>query len=329
MLNILTPTRRAAMLAIAVSTVVFAPALALAQAYPNKPVKVIVPLSPASGGDIVARSLGEQLTQILGQPMVVENRPGAAGVIGTDALVRSPADGYTLGVISSNHVVNPGVVKNLPYDTLKDLTVISIVAGSPVIFVTSPKLPVKNLQEFIALAKSKPNGVTYGSAGNGSVLHLAGVMLATQANIDIQHVPFKGTGPLINDLIGGHVDSGFLAPAAALSHIKAGNMRALGVSSRKVDPALPDVAPLASQGLPDYEFDAWLALIGPKDMPKPLVDQLYGATQKALASDKIKEQYAAQGLGIMGYDPARSTAFMASELDKHQKLVKAGNVQAD
>lgn len=329
MLDIRTPTRRAAMFAMAVCVLAFAPAIALAQAYPNKPVKIIVPLSPASTGDIVARHVGEQLAQILGQPMIVENRTGAAGVIGTDAIVRSPADGYTLGMISSNHVINPGVVKNLPYDTLKDLTAISIVAGSPIIFVVSPKLPVKNLQEFIALAKSKPNALTYGSAGNGSVLHLAGVMLATQANIDIQHVPFKGTGPLINDLIGGHVDSGFLSIAAAISHVKAGNMRPLGISTRKPDPALPEAAPLSSQGLPDYEFDAWLALIGPKDMPKPLVDQIYSATQKALASDKIKEQFAAQGLGIMGFDPAKSTTFMASELDKHQKLVKAGNVQAD
>jgi tripartite-type tricarboxylate transporter receptor subunit TctC len=299
------------------------------QSYPDKPIRMIVPLSAASTVDIVARQLVDQMAPLLGQNLVVDNKPGAGGTIGTNALVRSPADGYTIGMTSSNHVINPDLIKSIPFDSIKDITPISIVATTPVVLVVHPSVAAHTTKEFIALAKEKPGKITYGSAGNGSVLHLAGVMLASQAGIDIEHVPYKGTGPMANDLLGGHIDAGFLSVAAALPYIKAGTMRPIAVSMPQRAEALPDVPTFAESGLPDYNFDAWIALIGPAKLPKPIVDRLYEVAKAALDSQKTKEAFAAQGLSIVGSDPQTAAKFFITELEKHKRLVEQANVKAE
>jgi tripartite-type tricarboxylate transporter receptor subunit TctC len=299
------------------------------QSYPDRPIRMIVPLSAASTVDIVARQLVDQMAPLLGQNLVVDNKPGAGGTIGTNALVRSPADGYTIGMTSSNHVINPYIIKSIPFDSIKDITPISIVATTPVVLVVHPSVAAHTTKEFIALAKEKPGKITYGSAGNGSVLHLAGVMLASQAGIDIEHVPYKGTGPMANDLLGGHIDAGFLSVAAALPYIKAGTMRPIAVSMPQRAEALPDVPTFAESGLPDYNFDAWIALIGPAKLPKPIVDRLYEVAKAALDSQKTKEAFAAQGLSIVGSDPQTAAKFFITELEKHKRLVEQANVKAE
>ena len=238
----------------------------------------------------------DQMAPILGQNLIVDNKPGAGGTIGTEVLVRSAKDGYTIGMTSSNHVINPYIIKSIQFDSIKDITPISIVATTPSVLVVHPSVAAHTTQEFIALAKEKPAEITYGSAGNGSVLHLAGVMLASQAGIDIEHVPYKGTGPLANDLLGGHINSGFLSVAAALPYIKAGTMRPIAVSTPQRAAALPDVPTFAELGLPNYNFDAWIALIGPADLPKPIVDRLYEVTKPFSALRKPKMLLPLKGL---------------------------------
>jgi tripartite-type tricarboxylate transporter receptor subunit TctC len=299
------------------------------QGYPDKPIRMIVPLSAASTVDIVARQLVDQMAPILGQNLIVDNKPGAGGTIGTDVLVRSAKDGYTIGMTSSNHVINPSVIKAIQFDSIKDITPISIVATTPVVLVVHPSVAARTTKEFIALAKEKPGEVTYGSAGNGSVLHLAGVMLASQAGIDIEHVPYKGTGPMANDLLGGHIDAGFLSAAAALPYIKAGTMRPIAVSTPQRAESLPDVPTFAESGLPNYNFDAWIALIGPADLPKPIVDRLYEVTKAVLSSQKTKDAFAAQGISIVGSDPQTSAKFFVTELEKHKRLVEQAKVKAE
>jgi tripartite-type tricarboxylate transporter receptor subunit TctC len=323
-------TRRAIILLTA--TCAFAMAVAPAsaqQSYPDRPIRMIVPLSAASTVDIVARVMVDQMGPILGQNLIVDNKPGAGGVIGTEALVQSSKDGYTIGMTSSNHVINPYIIKSVPFDSIKDITPISIVATTPLVLVVHPSVAAHTAQEYIALAKEKPAEITYGSAGNGSVLHLAGVMLASQAGIDIEHVPYKGTGPLANDLLGGHINSGFLSVAAALPYIKAGTMRPIAVSTPQRAAALPDVPTFAESGLPNYNFDAWIALIGPAGLPKPIVDRLYEVSQAVLGSQKTKDAFAAQGISIVGSDPQTSAKFFVTELEKHKRLVEQAKVKAE
>jgi tripartite-type tricarboxylate transporter receptor subunit TctC len=323
-------TRRAIILLSA--TCAFAMAVSPAsaqQSYPDRPIRMIVPLSAASTVDIVARVMVDQMGPILGQNLIVDNKPGAGGVIGTEALVQSSKDGYTIGMTSSNHVINPYIIKSVPFDSIKDITPISIVATTPLVLVVHPSVAAHTAQEYIALAKEKPAEITYGSAGNGSVLHLAGVMLASQAGIDIEHVPYKGTGPLANDLLGGHINSGFLSVAAALPYIKAGTMRPIAVSTPQRAAALPDVPTFAESGLPNYNFDAWIALIGPAGLPKPIVDRLYEVSQTVLGSQKTKDAFAAQGISIVGSDPQTSAKFFVTELEKHKRLVEQAKVKAE
>jgi tripartite-type tricarboxylate transporter receptor subunit TctC len=277
----------------------------------------------------VARVMVDQMGPILGHNLIVDNKPGAGGVIGTEALVRSPKDGYTIGMTSSNHVINPYIIKSVPFDSIKDITPISVVATTPLVLVVHPSVAAHTPKEFIALAKEKPAEITYGSAGNGSVLHLAGVMLASQAGIEIEHVPYKGTGPLANDLLGGHINSGFLSVAAALPYIKAGTMRPIAVSTPQRAAALPDVPTFAESGLPNYNFDAWIALIGPAGLPKPIVDRLYEVSQTVLGSQKTKDAFAAQGISIVGSDPQTSAKFFVTELEKHKHLVEQAKVKAE
>lgn len=319
------PDRRSFLLAAASALAVPG---AFAQGWPDKPVRMIVPLAPASTVDIVARKLGDALGARLGQPFVIDNKPGAGGVIGTGEMVRAAADGYTLGMISSNHVINPGVIKDIPFDSLADITAISVVATVPIVLVVHPSLGVDSVTALVAMAKAQPGQVDFGSAGNGTAIHLAGVLFTSEAGVDMPHVPYRGTGPLATDLVAGHVKVGFLSVAAALPHVQKGKLRALAISTRARSDQMPSVPTMAEAGLPNYAFDAWIALIGPKNLPAPIVARLHAETKAALGTDRMRQDFAAQGIAVVGSDPAAAASFFENELAKHEKLVAASGATA-
>jgi tripartite-type tricarboxylate transporter receptor subunit TctC len=307
----------------------FGAQLAMAQAYPARPIRVILPLSPGSTGDVVARILSGPMGKALGQPLVIENLPGAGGVTGTQQLVRAPKDGYTIALITSNHVINASIYKSIPYDTLKDITPITVIGNSPLVLVVNPRVAAKTTQELIALAKARPGALNYGSAGNGSVLHLAGVLFATEAGIDIRHVPYKGTGPLVNDLLGGQIEMGILGLPSVVGQVKSGRLRAIAVTTAKRAAVMPEIPTLAESGLPNYNFEPWIAFIGPAGLPQAIVDRIYAETKAALASREVQDAFAAQGLVAVDSTPAHSVEFFQSELDKHTRLVKQSGAALD
>jgi tripartite-type tricarboxylate transporter receptor subunit TctC len=321
-----TQTRR---FAAALAALTLAAQPALAQSYPSKPIRLILPLSTGSTGDVVARILAGPMSTALGQNLVVENLPGAGGVTGTQQLVRAPKDGYTIALITSNHVINPGIYKSLPYDSLKDITPITVIGNSPLVLVVNPNVAAKNTQELIALAKARPGTLNYGSSGNGSVLHLAGVLFATEAGIDIRHVPYKGSGPLVGDLLGGQIEMGILGLPSVVGQVKSGKLRAIAVTTTQRTAVMPDVPTLAESGLPNYDFDGWIAFIGPAGLPQAVVDRIASETKAALALKEVQDAFAAQGLVAMGSTPEQSAQFFRTELDKHSRLVKQSGAALD
>ncbi|HVL77457.1 MAG TPA: tripartite tricarboxylate transporter substrate binding protein [Noviherbaspirillum sp.] len=306
------------------------PALPAAAQLGEKPVRMIVPLTAGSTVDIVARLMGNSLSTSLGSPVIVENLVGAGGVTGTAQLVKAPKDGMTLAMVSSNHVINPSIYKSVPFDSLGDITPISVIGTVPLVLVAHPSVPAQNLKELVALVKAKPGKINYGSAGNGSVLHLAGELLKSEAGgLDMMHVPYRGTGPLVTDLMGGQVDIGFVSVTAAASQIRSGRLRAIGVSTRTRSAILPDVPTLAEQGLPNYSFDAWLAVIGPAGLPKETVNRTHAALMSALKSAEVREGLATQGVALIGTTPDEARQFFKTELDKHAALVKQSGATLD
>ncbi|RZL90273.1 MAG: tripartite tricarboxylate transporter substrate binding protein [Variovorax sp.] len=306
-----------------------APWAASAQATADKPIRMIVPLAAGSTVDAVARAVGPAFGRATGHPVMVENIVGAGGIPGTTQLVKAPKDGLTLGMISSNHVINPGIYKTVPYDSLKDITPIAVIATVPLVLVVNAALPVKNVQELLALAKARPGTLNFGSAGNGSTLHLAGELLVSETGIDMKHVPYRGTGPLITDLVGGQVQLGFVSVSQVTPQVKAGTLRALAVSTPTRSAALPEVPTMAEAGVPKYSFDAWIALIGPAGLPKSIVDGYSGAMKTALASPEAQNAIAGQGLMVLNTGPDAAPAFLQAELVKHQKLVKQSGATLD
>ena len=318
-----TTTRRAAI------TALLALACIGAHAQSDKPLRLIVPLAAGSTVDAVARAIAPGFGRATGHPVVVENIVGAGGIPGTSQIVKAPKDGLTLGMISSNHVINPGIYRSIPYDSMKDITPIAVLATVPLVLVVNAALPVKSLKELVAYARANPGKLNYGSAGNGSTLHLAGELLISETDISMKHVPYRGTGPLITDLIGGQVDLGFVSISQVAPQVKAGALRALAVSTPTRSAALPDVPTVAEAGVPKYSFDAWIALIGPAGLPKSVVDADYAAVQTALASPEAQTALSAQGLTILNTGPDLAPAFFQSEMAKHQKLVKQSGATLD
>lgn len=302
---------------------------ASAQSIGDKTVRLIVPLTAGSTVDAIARVTGNQYAKLFGHPVVIENLVGAGGMMGTAQLVRAPKDGMTLGMVSSNHVINPSIYKSVPFDAIKDITPISVIGTVPLVLVTHPSVPAKDLKELISLAKAKPGELNYGSAGNGSSLHLAGELFKSEAKIDIRHIPYRGTGPLTNDLLGGQVQMGFVSVTAVAPHIKAGKLRAIGMSTAKRSAVLPDVATLAEQGLLNYSFDAWIAFIGPAGLPAATVNKLYGDTKAVLANKEVQDALAAQGIMVIGNSPQDAAQFFRTELEKHARLVKQSGAQLE
>lgn len=314
-------TRRRAVLAAMGLSLVLPCMPSLAQG--DKPVRMIIPNAAGSSVDALARSLGVPLAKALGQPLVIENLPGAGGITGTTQLVRSPKDGSTLAMVSNNHVVNPSIYKSMPYDTLKDITPVSVIGTSPFVLVAHPSVPATNVKELTALAKAKPGQLNYGSSGNGTILHLAAEAFKSEAGgLDIKHIPYKGTGQLTTDLLGGQIQLAILGVTGAAPHIKAGRLRAIGVTTKERSSLLPEVPSLAEQGLPHYDMGGWIAMIAPAGVPRAVVDRLYADVQGILKNKDFQESMAAQGMAPVGMTPEASAQFFRAEMARYAKIVR-------
>lgn len=319
-------TRRQA-LAWGAAATLGAPGLSWAQG--DRPLRVILPLSAGSGADGAIRAIQTSLSKALGQPVVIENLPGAGGITGTTQLVRAPKDGSVIGVVSNNHVVNPHVYKSAPFDAIEDITPLTVIGATPFVLVAHPSVQARNVKELIALAKVRPGVLNYGSSGNGTILHLGAAMFVDQAQVDIKHIPYRGMGPLMNDILGGQVQLGVVAVAPAAAHIKSGTLRALGVTTAARVPSLPDVPTIAEQGLPRYELEGWIAAVAPAGLPKAEVARLYNGFKAALAMPEARDALIAQGYEIKLTPPEASAAFFRSELARMGQVVKNANVKVD
>jgi len=325
-LNLLTHAKAA--LAAAIAGLCLAAPAQAADAYPNKPIRLIVPFAAGGTTDIVARIVAEGLTRELGQPVVVENRGGGGGSIGADALVRSAPDGYTLGVATvSTMATNPATNPNNPYDPIKDFTPITNLVNVPNVLTVNPKVPAKTLAEFITLLKSNPGKYSYASSGTGGISHLDGELFKSLTNTDMVHVPYRGSGPALNDTIAGQVNAQFDNLPSSLPHIQAGKLRALAVAAPKRLPSLPDVPNFAEAGLPQMDNMAWYGLVAPAGTPKAVVDRVHDAAVKALKDPKIAQRLADGGALVDGNTPAEYAAQIKRELELRQRIAKERNIK--
>lgn len=302
---------------------------ATAQSWPARPIRLLVPTGTGTVSDMVGRLLATHLARSLGQGVAVENIPAAGGVAGTQQLVRSAKDGYTLAILNNNHVINPSVYKDLPFDSIRDILPISTIGNTPLVLATNPLVPARDLRELLALARAKPGGMTYGSAGNGTVLHLAGVLLTSEGNVDIRHIPYKASGQMLTDAISGQVDMVFLGIASAIAQIEAGKLRAIGVTTTRRSPLMPNVPTLAEQGLTNYEFDGWMALAGPAGLPRAVVDRLNTELKASLALPEVQEALGKMAVMVSTSTPEQAGRFFQAELDKHGRLARRGGATLD
>jgi len=323
--------RRFALATAAAAALSLAPLAAQAQAaFPAKPITIIVPFSAGGTTDILARVVGQYMARDLGQTVVVDNRAGAGGNIGGQAAARAPADGYTLfiGTVGT-HAINQSLYKKMPFDPIKDFAPLSRVAMVPNLLVANPSQPFKSVKEMIAYAKANPGKVNFGSAGNGSSIHLSGELFKQMTGVDMQHVPYKGSAPAVSDLIGGQISVMFDNMPSAIPHVKAGKLRALAVTTAKRSPALPDVPTIAEAGVPGYEATSWFGLLAPAGTPAPVVAKLNASILKALADPEVKKKLAEQGAEPHGEKPEQFAAFIESETLKWGKVVKESGASLD
>jgi tripartite-type tricarboxylate transporter receptor subunit TctC len=296
---------------------------AAGESYPARPIRFIVPFPPGGGNDIVGRIVAQKLAEGFGQQVVIDNRGGAGGTIGTDITAKAPPDGYTMLVNNISLAVNHTLFRKLPYDTLRDLAPVSLVGRQPNVVVVHPGLPAKSMRELIELARAKPAQLNYGSGGNGTASHLATEMLKLMTKTDIVHVPYKGLGPALTDLIGGRLEMIISTLASALPQMKAGKLRALAVTTARRSSFFPEVPTMQEAGVTGYEFSTWYGLLVPAGTPQAIIDRLNQETRKAVASPALKEQFIAQGLepGVSG--PQEFGAYLKSEISKWGRVIKA------
>jgi tripartite-type tricarboxylate transporter receptor subunit TctC len=304
-----------------------ASAAAAADDYPTKPVRMIVPFPPGGSNDVVGRLVAQQLGKILGQQVFVDNRGGAGGIVGTETASKAAPDGYTLLIISIAHAVNPALHK-LPYDPIKSFTPVSILATGPNVLVVNPSLPVKTVKELVALAKQKPGELNYASAGIGSFQHLGGELFKLMAGVDIVHVPYKGGGPAMQDVLAGHVKIMFSSLIQTTPFIKAGKLRPLGTGGTKRNPVLPDVPTIAEAGVPNYAANNWWGIVAPAGTPAPIVEKLYKAVQAALKAPALQAEFAREGASSVEMTSAEFGDYIKTEIGKWGDVVKKGHIQA-
>lgn len=301
----------------------------MAQPYPVKPVRIVVPYAPGGGVDIVARAVGQELTKRLGQTVLVENRTGAGGNVGSDAVAKAAPDGYTLLMASPANTINPGLYTKMPYDPMRDLVPIALIGSVPTVLIANRSLPVQNVKQLVALAKSQPGAVMYGSGGSGTTEHLAGEMFKSAAGIDMLHVPYKGGAQVMTDLLGGQIALTFVNQLGALPHINAGKVKALAVASAERSTALPQVPTFAESGYPEFRISVWWGIMGPAGMPKELVTQLNREILAALASPEMKERLQTLSARPIGGTSEQFTKFFADETARWARVVKASGARVD
>ena len=305
-------------------------AFAQPEAYPNKPVRWIVPFPPAGAMDTIARTLGEHMGKKLGQPFVIENRPGAGGNIGADAVANSAPDGYTMIIVANGMAVNKFLYGKLTYDPVKSFSPVSLVAVVPNVLVTNAtRSKAMTVADVIAQAKAQPGKFTYASAGNGTSIHLAGELFASMAQVDLLHVPYKGSGPAVTDLIGGQVDYMFDSVTSAAPHIGSGRLRAIAVTTAKRSSALPHVPTVAEAGLPGYELSPWFAVYMPAGTPKPIVAKINAAIVEAMKLPEVKTRFAAIGAEPIGSTPEQLAAHLDAEMVKWGKIIQVRGIRSD
>jgi len=297
--------------------------------YPSRPIRFIVPFPPGGGNDIVGRIVAVKLGEGLGQQVVIDNRGGAGGTIGTDITAKAPPDGYTLLINNISLAVNHTLFRKLPYDTLKDLQPVSLVGRQPNIVVVHPGVAAKNMRELLDMARAKPGSINYGSGGIGTASHLATEMLKLMANVDMVHVPYKGLGPALTDLLGGRLHLLISTMASALPQVKTGKLRPLAVTTAQRSSFFPEVPTMNEAGVKGYEFSTWYGLLVPSGTPRSIVDRLNSETQKALASALVKEQFVGQGLEVAGSTPQEFAAYLRNEVAKWGKVVKASGATTE
>jgi tripartite-type tricarboxylate transporter receptor subunit TctC len=298
--------------------------------YPDKPVKIIVPYPPAGTTDILARLIAQRLSERMKQPFVIENRPGAGGAIGSVAVAKSPADGYTLLMATVNsHGINSALFKNLPYDAVKDFAPITIVGSTPNVLMVNPAVPAKTLAELLALARAKPGSLNFGSTSQGGSPHMSGELLKSMTGVDIAHIPYKGAGPMLIDLIGGQVQLGFDNLPSSIGHIRSGKLRAIAVTTAKRFPGTPEIPTMDESGVPGYEVSAWFGLLAPAGTPKPVVDALYANIAAILKQPEVVKQLFDLGAEPGGNTPEAYARQIAADVEKWKKVVAATGVKAE
>lgn len=306
------------------------PALGQGGAYPNRPIRLVVAYPPGNSSDLVARFVAERMMGLLGQPVVVENRSGAGGTLGTEYVARQPADGYTLGIANAGPLtIAPSLYKTLPYDPLRDFALVAPLAIGSHLFVANPALPVSNIPELIAYARANPGKIFYGSSGNGSAQHLAMALFEHLTGVQMSHAPYRGSGAAMNDLLSGQILLASDTLVSALDLVKTGRLRALGVTSKQRSPFVPEIVPIAEQGVPDYDFYGWIALMAPAGLPQPVLQRLHQAAAAVTAQPDFASRMAQMGLSSMRQSPAELQAFIEADLARWKTVITTAGISID
>lgn len=313
--------------AVLVSVLAAGAASAQTQGWPNRPIRMVVPYTPGGYTDYMARTVGQKLSEALGQPIVYENRPGANSVIGADVVAKAAPDGYTFGTVIAAHAVNATLNTKLPYDVLKDFSYVSLLSIAPLMMVAHPSQPANNLQELIKLAKDKPGELNFASSGIGASAHLTMEMLKTRAGINMQHVPYKGTAPALTDILGNRINVMFDTVGAFTSHVDAGTLKAIAVTAKDRMPAAPNVPTVSESGLPGFVAGTWAGVIGPAGIPKEIVNRVSGEIQKILRDPAMREQLAKLGYEAVGNTPEEYATFMRNEVALWAKVIKDADIK--
>jgi tripartite-type tricarboxylate transporter receptor subunit TctC len=327
-MTLFAPWLRAGLLAAAALAIPFATQAQNAE-YPDKPIRLIVPYPPGGGTDVIARIVQQRFQALLGQPILIDNRGGAGGSIGTDVVAKSPPDGYTVLFTLSSHTINPSFYQKLPFDTVKDFEPVGMVASLPQILVANTQFPANTVAELITLAKAKPGTLSFASVGNGSPGHLAGELFKLRTGTEMTHIPYRGGGPAVTDVLGGQVSLLWVSIPAAAQFVKAGKLKALAVSTKKRSAAFPDVPTVQEAGVPDFEVDSWYAVFVPAKTPRPVIDKLNRVINAVVREPAIRDKLLAQGSEGVGGTPEELGKVVSTELVRWGKLTKEAHIKVD
>jgi tripartite-type tricarboxylate transporter receptor subunit TctC len=302
---------------------------AAAQTYPNRAIRLVVPFAPGGSTDVLARIMGQRMTESMGQAVIIDNRPSAGGTTGSDLVAKALPDGYTLFIASPGALTILPHMRKVSYDTLKDFAPIGLISSGPFLLITHPSVPATNVKELIALAKAKPGGLSYASAGNGVANHLAMELFKYMAKVDIVHVPYKGAPQAVTDVLAGHMNMTFNSIAPVLAHVKSGRVRALGISSLKRSPQLPEIPTIAEAGVPGFEAENWFGMFAPAGTPKPVVKRVSDALVKVVRGSDVKSKFEALGADPVGSTPEAFAAFLRRDMQRYATVVKVSGAKID